>query len=51
MKLISWNVNSIRPRIERVKALLERHQPDLLCMQETKVQDDLFPHEELASVG
>ena len=51
MKLISWNVNSIRPRIERVKALLERHQPDLLCLQETKVHDDLFPHDELASVG
>lgn len=51
MKLISWNVNSIRPRLERVQALLARHQPDLLCLQETKVQDAEFPHEALAEVG
>lgn len=51
MKIISWNVNSIRVRMDRLKALLERHQPDLLCIQETKVQDEHFPHEDLVGTG
>ena len=51
VKIITWNVNSIRTRLERVLGVLERHQPDLLCLQETKVTDDIFPHEALAEVG
>lgn len=51
MKIFTWNVNSIRTRLERVLGVLERHQPDLLCLQETKVTDELFPHEALAEVG
>ncbi|MDJ0523521.1 MAG: exodeoxyribonuclease III [Planctomycetota bacterium] len=43
MRLITWNVNSIRTRLERVLALLERHDPDVLCLQETKVVDEDFP--------
>lgn len=43
MRLISWNVNSIRTRLERTLALLERHDPDVLCLQETKVVDADFP--------
>ncbi|NQU48300.1 MAG: endonuclease/exonuclease/phosphatase family protein, partial [Planctomycetes bacterium] len=51
MKIITWNVNSIRTRLERVLGVLERHQPDLLCLQETKVVDEDFPHEALREVG
>ena len=51
MKVISWNVNSIRSRLPRTLALLERHRPDLLCLQETKVRDDDFPTDEIAATG
>lgn len=51
MRLISWNVNSIRARLPRVLELLEAHRPDVACLQETKVTDDAFPREQLASVG
>ncbi|MBT3339589.1 MAG: exodeoxyribonuclease III [Planctomycetes bacterium] len=51
MKFITWNVNSIRTRLERVIGVLERHQPDVLMLQETKVTDDIFPHEVFAEAG
>lgn len=51
VKIITWNVNSIRTRLERVLGVLERHQPDLLCLQETKVVDEVFPHEAIAELG
>ncbi|MCK5797980.1 MAG: exodeoxyribonuclease III [Deltaproteobacteria bacterium] len=51
MKLITWNVNSIRTRKERVLAALERHEPDILCLQETKVPDEVFPHEAFEAAG
>jgi len=51
MKIATWNVNSIRMRLERVLPWLEQHRPDVLCMQETKVEDELFPVEELARLG
>ncbi len=43
MRVVTWNVNSIRAREERVKAFLARANPDLLCVQETKVDDPVFP--------
>lgn len=51
LKIASWNLNSIRARTERLLAWLEANQPDVLCAQETKVVDEQFPHEALASVG
>lgn len=42
MKLATWNVNSIRARKDRVLGWLDEHAPDILCLQETKVTDDLF---------
>jgi len=51
MRAISWNVNSLRTRLERTLGVLERHQPDLLCLQETKVQDADFPHAAMEEVG
>ena len=43
MKIASWNVNSVRTRLEQVLQWLDQEQPDLLCLQETKVDDPLFP--------
>ena len=43
MRIATWNVNSVRTRLEQVLAWLETVEPDLLCLQETKVDDPLFP--------
>ena len=51
MLIASWNVNSVRTRLEHVLAWLERTQPDLLCLQETKVDDPLFPAAAFESSG
>jgi exodeoxyribonuclease III len=51
VKIASWNVNSVRSRLDQLTAWLARAAPDVLCMQETKVEDALFPHEALAEVG
>jgi len=51
MKIATWNVNSIRKRLDRVIPWLAEHQPDVLCVQETKVEDDSFPRAEIASAG
>jgi len=40
MKVISWNINGIRKSIKEVEACVTKHQPDILCLQETKVVDD-----------
>lgn len=51
MKIATWNVNSIRARLPRVVEWLAREQPDLLCMQETKVVDEVFPRAEIEALG
>ncbi len=51
MRLVTWNVNSIRQRLPRLLALLERHAPDVVCLQETKVEDDAFPLMDLQAAG
>lgn len=51
MRLVTWNVNSLKARLPRVLELLEAHEPDVVCLQETKVAADAFPHDELAAVG
>ena len=43
MKVVSWNVNSLKVRLEHVLALLDREQPDVLALQETKTRDEQFP--------
>jgi exodeoxyribonuclease-3 len=51
LKIATWNVNSIAARLPVVLRWLEGAQPDVLCMQETKVVDDKFPVAEFASLG
>ena len=51
MKLVTWNVNSLTTRLPRVLEFLAQHQPDVLCLQETKVTATAFPLEALAAAG
>lgn len=51
MKLATWNVNSIRARQERVLAWTAAQRPDVLCLQELKVEDAKFPGDEFRALG
>lgn len=51
MKIISFNVNSIRARLHQLAAVIEQYQPHIIGLQETKVNDDVFPLEEIHSFG
>jgi exodeoxyribonuclease III len=51
MKIATYNVNSIRKRLPIILDWLERHQPDVLCLQETKVEDKDFPVEAVRNAG
>jgi exodeoxyribonuclease-3 len=51
MRIVSWNVNSVRAREERLLAWLERHAPDVLCLQELKVVDEDFPRAAVEALG
>jgi exodeoxyribonuclease-3 len=51
MRIASWNVNSVRTRLDQVLAWLQTHEPDVLCLQETKVSDDLFPLQAFEQIG
>ena len=51
MRIATWNVNSVRTRLDQVTAWLAQQQPEVLCLQETKVSDDLFPHGAFEALG
>ncbi|HET6626251.1 MAG TPA: exodeoxyribonuclease III [Nocardioidaceae bacterium] len=51
MRIATWNVNSIRSRIDRVEAFLQRHDIDVLAIQETKARDDQWPIMGLEALG
>jgi len=51
MRLVTWNVNSIRQRLPRLLELIEEHAPDVICLQETKSEAAAFPHDALAAAG
>ena len=51
MKIATWNVNSLNVRLPRLLAWLPAAQPDLLCLQETKLEDAKFPRLELEAAG
>ena len=50
MIITSWNVNSVRARIENIKDYLKKFSPDIVMMQEIKTQDETFPYDEFASL-
>ena len=51
MRIATWNVNSVRTRLEQVLAWLAAEQPEVLCLQETKVADELFPLAPFRALG
>jgi len=51
MKIVSFNINGLRARPHQLAALIEKHQPDIIGLQETKVSDEQFPEEQIRQLG
>ena len=51
MKIISWNVNSVRARIANIQDYIKKSTPDILLLQEIKTQDKSFPYEDFKKIG
>ncbi len=51
MRIATWNVNSLKARLPRVEEWIGYARPDVLCLQETKLSDDAFPHLGFGSLG
>jgi exodeoxyribonuclease-3 len=51
MRIATWNINSIRQRLDNLCVWLKDRQPDVICLQETKITDDAFPRGELETLG
>ena len=51
MRIATWNCNSLRSRVDRAVAFLERHDVDVLALQETKCRDDQFPEMVFSALG
>jgi exodeoxyribonuclease-3 len=51
LKIASWNINSVRARVPIVGRFLDEEQPDVLCLQETKAEDKVFPADLFISRG
>lgn len=50
-RIASWNINSVRIREPILRRFVQDHAPDILCLQETKVEDHLFPSDALNALG
>ena len=51
MKVVSFNVNSVRSRLHQLEAVIDKHAPELIALQETKVQDHEFPSDAIRELG
>ena len=51
IKLTTWNINSVRLRIDLVAKFIKAVRPDILCLQETKCPDDAFPRKRFKRLG
>ena len=51
MKISSWNVNSVRARINNILNYINQAKPDILLLQEIKTQDENFPYEDFKNIG
>lgn len=51
MKIAAWNVNSLKVRLPHLLDWLQSEEPDVVCLQETKLEDHNFPADELAAAG
>ena len=50
MIISSWNVNSVRARIENIKVYLKKFSPDIMMMQEIKTPNDTYPYDDIKSL-
>ena len=51
MKITTWNINSVRLRLPSLARLIKETSPDIICLQETKVRNELFPAQNLEALG
>ena len=51
LRIASWNINSIRIRLDLVRSFTQKFRPHILCLQEIKCSDDLFPAEDVRQMG
>lgn len=51
MRLVTWNINSIRARMHLIDQLTREQAPDVICLQETKVDDPIFPRGDVEAMG
>lgn len=51
LSIVTWNINSVRLRLDLLVKFLRRHRPDVVCLQETKCPDASFPRRRLARLG
>ncbi|MDJ0386880.1 exodeoxyribonuclease III [Roseomonas sp. E05] len=51
LRIVTWNINSVRLRLPLLADLVRDLAPDVICLQETKCPDDLFPHDGIAALG
>jgi exodeoxyribonuclease III len=51
LRIATWNINSVRMRIGLIERFVEEAEPDILCLQETKVLDDIFPLDSFEAMG
>lgn len=51
LKIMSFNVNGLRSRLDQFSKVIAQHQPDFIGLQETKVSDDEFPHDAINELG
>jgi exodeoxyribonuclease-3 len=51
MRIATWNVNSVRQRLDHLQAWLKEREPDIVCLQEIKCVDEAFPREPLEALG
>ena len=51
MRIATWNVNSLNVRLPRLLLWLPQARPDVLCLQETKLEDARFPRQEIEDAG
>ena len=51
VSIATWNINSVRLRIDQVARFLEAERPDVLCLQEIKCREEQFPHAAFEALG
>ena len=51
MKIISFNINGLRARLHQLQAIIDKHEPDIIGLQEIKVHNDAFPIEDVEAMG